>query len=169
MQPKGGGAKRRPLWDAAEGGALLFFNLFAAFGYLCWPQPVSIANYFGPRKCFQLLLNNYICIFFFFVFGSYWSLGAWWPSSSPCWTDPGLVEGLLNWFLRIVKNYPSKAPNSKTSQKITQNLDFYFLTSSNWFFDGFEKCIFLHFFRKSSNINKKWPFWHRDRDWSHRD
>ena len=35
------GALRRPLWGAAEGGALLFFNLFAAFGHFCWPQPVS--------------------------------------------------------------------------------------------------------------------------------
>ena len=26
MEPKGGGAKRRPLWGAAEGGALLFFQ-----------------------------------------------------------------------------------------------------------------------------------------------
>ena len=41
IKPKGGGAKRRPLWGATEGGALLFFNLFAAFGHFCWPQPVS--------------------------------------------------------------------------------------------------------------------------------
>ena len=34
----GGGAKRRPLWGAAEGGALLFFNSFAIFVYFVGPS-----------------------------------------------------------------------------------------------------------------------------------
>ena len=66
MKPKMGGAKRRPLSGAAEGSALLFFNLFAAFGYFCWPQPVGV-YYFGPRKYCHLLLSDYITLLLFHV------------------------------------------------------------------------------------------------------
>ena len=39
----GGGAKRRPLWGAAKGGALLFFNSLATF-----------CVFFGPSLCMLL-------------------------------------------------------------------------------------------------------------------
>ena len=38
----GGGAKRRPLWGAAEGGALLFFNSFAIF--VCFLGPACVCR-----------------------------------------------------------------------------------------------------------------------------